>query len=108
VLLLFLSSSCHGCADLWDGTSQLRAELPPDVAVVLVTRGPGQEDAAAIASLAPAGGDCVTVMSDGAYEDYRVAGPPFLVLVDGSEVKTEAVAWGVAETARAVLAALAR
>jgi hypothetical protein len=121
VLLLFLSSACHGCADLWEGTSQLRAELPGDVAVVIVVRGPDQEDAAAIAELADlaaaadgaagagaAAAGVLTVMSDGAYEEYRVAGPPFLVLVDGHEVKTEAVAWGVVETAQAVLAALAR
>jgi hypothetical protein len=40
-------------------------------------------------------------MSSQAYRDYRVGGPPFLVVVTGHEVVTEGVAWGVEETGRA-------
>jgi hypothetical protein len=103
-LLLFLSSSCLGCRDLWVGTSELRGSLPEGVRVVIVTKGAEHEDAAAIGAVAPPG--VITVMSSQAYGDYRVGGPPFLVLVDGHEVRTEGVAWGVAETARTVRDAL--
>jgi hypothetical protein len=118
VLLLFLSSSCQGCQDLWNGTAALRQELPAGVRTVIVTRGAEQEDVSAVADLAPAVADLTpavadltpdgteVVMSSAAYRDYRVAGPPFLVVVDRGEVRTEGVAWGVAETAQAVRAAL--
>jgi hypothetical protein len=103
-LLLFLSASCLGCRDLWDGTGALRRSLPDDVRVVIVTRGSPHEDPAAIRGLSPPG--ILTVMSAQAYDDYRVGGPPFLVLVAGHEVRTEGVAWGVNETARAARYAL--
>jgi len=104
VLLLFLSADCLGCRDLWEGTAALARALPDDVRRVIVTRGPEREDAGAIAALAPE--DVTTVMSSAAYDDYRVAGAPFLVVVAGNEVRTEGVAWGVAETARATRQAL--
>jgi hypothetical protein len=103
-LLLFLSASCLGCLDLWEGTAELRDSLPDDVRVVIVAKGPEDEDALAIAALAPIG--VMTVMSSQAYRDYRVGGPPFLVVTSGHEVRTEGVAWGVVETARTVRDAL--
>ena len=54
VFLLFLSSSCQGCRDLWEGVDELRHALGPRVRVVVVTRGPEQEDAAMVARLAAA------------------------------------------------------
>jgi hypothetical protein len=104
VLLLFVSSSCLGCRDLWDGTAALHGLLPEGVRVVLVTKGPELEDAEAIAALGPV--DTLTVMSSQAFRDYRVGGPPFLALVAGGEVRTEGVAWGIAETVRATRHAL--
>jgi hypothetical protein len=112
VLLLFLSAGCLGCRDLWDGTEELRRSIPDGIRIVIVVKGPGQgglhehehDDAAALAALAPP--DVATVMSTQAYLDYRVGGPPFLVLATGHEVLTEGVAWGVEETARAVRHAL--
>jgi hypothetical protein len=104
VLVLFLSSSCLGCRVLWEGTAELRRALPEGVRVVLVTKGPEQEDREAILALET--GDAVTVMSSQAYGDYRVAGPPFLVVVVGRQVRTEGVAWGIAETVRATRQAL--
>jgi hypothetical protein len=118
LLLLFLSSACQGCQDLWEGTSELRQALPAGLRIVIVTKGTEQEDASAVADLERGGTDrgaagvdrlpigIEVVMSSEAYRDYRVAGPPFLVLVDGGEVRTEGVAWGVAETAQAVRGAL--
>lgn len=104
MLLLFLSASCLGCRDLWEGTPELRQALPEGVRIVIVTRGIDQEDASAIAELAPA--DAEVVMSSDAYRDYRVGGPPFLAVVASGEVRTEGVAWGVGETARATREAL--
>jgi hypothetical protein len=104
ILLLFLSAGCLGCRDLWEGMGEVRAGLPPRVRLAVVTPGPGTEDPSAIAALAPPGTD--TVMSAQAFAQYRVAGPPFLVVVDGERVRTEGVAWGIAETLRAARAAL--
>jgi hypothetical protein len=114
VLLLFLKADCLGCHDLWEGMGELRASLGESVRasvrVVVVTRGPLDEDAAAIAGLAALAADGAgvpTVMSTAAFTAYRVAGPPFLVVVDGERMLTEAVAWGLEETLRATRAALA-
>ena len=126
VFLLFLSSSCQGCRDLWEGMDELRHAFGPGVRVVVVTRGPEQEDASTVARLAASAsavavvaspadpgahgsghGAAEVVMSSQAYLDYGVGGPPFYALTLGREVRTEGVAWGVAETAEAVLRALA-
>jgi hypothetical protein len=104
ILLLFLSATCLGCQDLWAGTAELRAALPAGLRIVMVAKSPGDEDPAAIAALAPSGTE--VVMSSQAYRDYRVGGAPFLVVVAGHEVRTEGVAWGVAETSRATRQAL--
>jgi len=106
VLLLFLTAACDGCQDLWHGGDELRAALPPGMRVVVLTPGPDREDPAAVAALAAPGTE--VVMSSQAWADYRVAGPPFLVVVDGAAVRTEGVAWGVGETARTARTALAR
>jgi hypothetical protein len=103
-LLLFLSADCLGCQDLWQGLEQVRVGLPDDVRLVVVTRGPETEDARSIAASRP--GDTPTVMSTPAFADYQVAGPPFLVVVDAQAVRTEGVAWGIAETIRSARAAL--
>jgi hypothetical protein len=104
VLLLFLSAACLGCLDLWQGLDEVQAGLPGSVGLAVVTRDPVAEDVARLAELAPPGSRLV--MSSGAYADYQVAGPPFLVLVDGARVRTEGVAWGIDETLRAARSAL--
>lgn len=109
VLLLFVSAGCTGCQDLWDGLDHLQAALGDRCRLALVTKGPGDEDPARIAALAGTAPERLgvpVVMSTPAYRDYRVVGPPFLVLTDACEVRTEGVAWGVAETLRAARAAL--
>jgi thiol-disulfide isomerase/thioredoxin len=109
VLLLFLSSGCLGCRDLWEGAVELAGMLPGQVRVVVVTRGPGEEDPAAIAGWAAAlaeHGGIDVVMSSQAYRDYAVQGPPFYSLTVGPEVRTEGVAWGLSDLADAVRGAL--
>jgi hypothetical protein len=100
VLLLFLSSSCAGCQDLWEGVPELGSLVPGGVRIIVVTRDPDAEDASAVAALAPAGTE--VVMSSSAYADHLVTGPPFLVVVAQARVVTESVAWGVEETARTI------
>jgi hypothetical protein len=126
-LLVFLSSGCDGCRDLWDALGDPAGSgLVTDEQVVAVTRGPDHEDVAALRRLAPPAGAPGTdpsgttgadpiqgpppvVMSSPAWSAYRVQGPPFFVLVDGTgdRVVTEGVAWGVPQIAEHVRAARA-
>jgi hypothetical protein len=108
VLLLFLSAACLGCRDLWDGIAEVQRGLPAGTRLAVVARSPADEDPAVVGVLArPSVATGVpVVMSTRAYTDYRVGGPPFLVLVDRQRVRTEGVAWGIEETLRATLAAL--
>jgi hypothetical protein len=107
VLLLFLSAACLGCIDLWEGLPGLEAELRGTAALAVVTRDPGEEDPERIAGLAagaPAGVE--VVMSTRAFADYRVFGPPFLVVAGPAAVLAESVAWGVELTAAIAVGAL--
>ena len=100
-LLVFLATSCLGCADLWALVAAGVSEPPTGgslaavTAVVAVTRGPGTEDPSAVARLCPSIGR--VVMSDDAWANYRVSGAPFFVVVhrDARTVLREGVAWGV-------------
>jgi hypothetical protein len=111
VLLLFLSAGCLGCRDLWDGLAALRNGLGDAARLAVVTRSPGDEDAEVIAALAddaPQRLGVRVVMSAAAFGDYRVGGPPFLVVAASDAVRTESVAWGVEQTLQTALAALGR
>ncbi|MGH9047689.1 MAG: hypothetical protein ACRDVW_10310 [Acidimicrobiales bacterium] len=105
-LLLFLSTTCDGCAALWRAFSEPSHELLADTSTVLVTRAPPTEAAEKVAALGGAG---ELVMSESAWTDYGVHSGPFFVLVDGarSMVATEGVAWSVEQIVGAVEAALA-
>ncbi len=109
VLLLFLSADCLGCRDLWAGLSDLQSGLGRVARLAVVTKEPPAEEPDAIVSLA--GGAhgrlrAPVVMSTAAFAAYRAAAP-FLVLATPDAVLTEGVAWGVDETLRTALAALA-
>jgi hypothetical protein len=107
-LLLFLSVDCLGCRDLWRGLADLQAGLGSRARLAVVTKSPGDEDAAAVAALAGDAPGCHVVdvvMSTPAFGHYRAAAP-FLVLATPHAVLTEGVAWGVDETLRTALAAL--
>jgi len=97
-LLLFLSSGCEGCLELWRALGDPAGSgLATDESVVAVTRDLDGEDADELRRLAvPA---VRTVSSSTAWRDYRVQGPPFFALVDGTEgrVVTEGVAWGASQ-----------
>lgn len=84
-LLLFLSSGCGGCGEVWRSLAPGAPDGPAgDELVVAVTRDAAEEDVPALRSLAPPG--LQVVMSSAAWRAYRVAGPPFFVLADGQGV----------------------
>jgi hypothetical protein len=83
-LLAFLSTGCTTCAGFWDAFHEGRALVLDGGArprVVVVTKGPENENLAAVATRPPAGG--TVVMSTDAWSDYQVPASPYFVLVDG-------------------------
>jgi len=80
MLLAFLTSGCSACAGFWETLGEPR--LPPGVGIVVVTHGAERERPAALRALAPPG--IPVVMSSRAWEDYRIPGSPYFVLVDGA------------------------
>jgi hypothetical protein len=86
-LLAFLSTGCTSCAGFWETLAQPR--LPDDVETVIVTRGAERERLRRVRELAPEG--VPVVMSSPAWEDYRVPGSPYFVLVEGA-IRGEGVA----------------
>lgn len=92
-LLAFLSSSCTTCAAFWEAFAA-DPLLPGGARLVVITQGPQNESASKVASLAPAG--ATTVMSNEAWEDYKVPGSPYFVLAGpGGQLLGEgsALAW---------------
>lgn len=82
-LLVFLSSGCTTCAEIWGSITTLEAHgLSPGIRVVVVTKGPELEVVGEVRRNAPPG--VLTVMSTAAWSDYEVPGSPFFVLVDGA------------------------
>lgn len=79
-LLAFLTTGCRTCAGFWDALAD-RPDLPEDIRVVIVTKGPESESPADVAALAPAG--VITIQSSQAWTDHRVPVAPYFVLVDG-------------------------
>lgn len=86
LLIAFLTARCDGCDIFWQGFGERRPSaqppLPPDVTPVIVTKGPKAIDPAEVVRLGAATGDVAVVMSDAAWDEYRVFGYPFFVLVD--------------------------
>ncbi len=108
-VLVFLSAACLGCEDLWEGLGPMYSDLDATARLIAVTRGPDEEGPAGVARLAGPDPDrraAPVVMSSRAFADYRVSGPPFLVVVDAERVRTESVAWGVEQTLALARAAL--
>ena len=82
-LLAFLSTGCATCAELWGSLGAPgQLDLPGEVRLVVVTKGPEMESPAAVRASAPAGLD--VLMSTDAWRDFEIPGSPFFVLVDGS------------------------
>jgi hypothetical protein len=77
-LLAFLTTGCSACASFWGALGEGRL---PGVETVIVTHGAERERPARLRALAPT--SVPVVMSSRAFEDYRVPGSPYFVLVDG-------------------------
>jgi hypothetical protein len=117
-LVVFLSSECHGCHEIWQALENpVRSGLVEDETIVVITRDAGEEDVDALRRLAT--GSVPVVMSTATWSLYRVQGPPFFALVDGRvgtgraardgaggkagagpvRVTTEGIAWSVEQIA---------
>ncbi len=109
VVLLFLSSDCQGCLELWNDLGGLQASVQGLGALVVVAKDPGEEDMSRLRALAAQSRDLdvEVILSSAAYRDYR-AGAPFFTVLDADVVRVEGVAWGLEDTRRAVAAALSR
>jgi hypothetical protein len=86
-LLAFLSSGCGTCADFWRAFGDGEGTRLPgrDTRLVIVTKSAQNESLSEVARLAPPG--VTTLMSDEAYDDYRVPANPYFILVDGPSGK---------------------
>lgn len=96
VLLAFLATSCDGCDEFWDG---FRSGGRYPAMSVIVTRGPASGRLVDVQAAARAIENVPVVMSDAAWEDYRVTAYPFFVLVDtdARAVVAETVGFGWAD-----------
>ncbi len=80
-LVAFLSGGCSTCRDFWDSFRDPgKRVLPGSPRIVIVTRDESTESPGILRSLAP--GDVQLVMSNAAWEEYRVPGAPYFVMVD--------------------------
>jgi hypothetical protein len=80
-LLSFLSTGCASCRVFWEELAG-SPELPtPHTRPVIVTKGPQAESPAKVADLAPSGVN--VVMSDEAWDTFRIPLTPYFMLVDG-------------------------
>ncbi len=95
-LVCFLHVRCDGCDEFWRGLRDDESPgLPPEVGAVAVTKGSGSVEPAEVARAARGITRVPVVMSDQAWEDYRVTGYPFFVLVDAAgSVIGETVGFG--------------
>lgn len=100
-LLLFLSSDCEGCAPFWRLVAGGDDNVLAVDDLVAVVHDDGREDPGHLKELATATWAHRVVMSSDAWRGYRVLGPPFAVLVDGTSgtIATEAVAWSPQQVA---------
>jgi hypothetical protein len=82
-LLAFLSSGCLTCRGFFDTFDDEALEVPGHARLVIVARSKGAESPAVLARMAP--DRMTTVMSSAAWQDYKVPGSPYFVLVDGGQ-----------------------
>ena len=102
-LLLFLSASCGGCADLFAGAQPTGGSLVcAEVRTLIVLR---DVDDPALGELI---GEAACVVAPSAWTAYQVTGAPFFALLmpGDATVTIEGVAWGADAVARSVARAL--
>lgn len=93
-VVVFLSAGCGSCLSFWEDLASPR--LPEGTRLIVVTRGVEEESPSAIRELAPPAAK--VVMSTRAWDDFRVPGSPFVVLVHGPSGRVTgegtAASWG--------------
>jgi hypothetical protein len=102
-LLLFLSEHCEGCGPFWEAAGDPEGHGLDHLDLVVLVRRVVDRDALDVLA---DGIEVPVLIAPSAYDEYRVAGAPFYVAVDGGQpmVATEGVAWSVPQ----VLADVAR
>jgi hypothetical protein len=98
-VLVFLTSTCTTCHDLWAKLADADVDRPAGARVVVVTKGEEAEDRRRVARLAPRGVD--VRMSTEVWEHYGVTAAPYVVRTAASGT---AVASGVVRDWADVLA----
>lgn len=88
-LVVFLTSSCLACREVWAALAEGPSVLGP---VQAVTPDPTLEDARAVAALTPPG--VRVVMSTAAWGAYGASGAPWVAVVTGGIVTAEGPAAG--------------
>ena len=86
VLLAFLTSGCTTCRQFWEALGE---DDLPGVQTVIVAKGSDRDRPSRLRELAPPA--VPVIVSSMAWEDYRVPGSPYFVLVDRT-VRGEGVA----------------
>jgi hypothetical protein len=79
-VLAFLSSGCASCHAFWERLARDHDLSIPDARLVVVTRGAASESPSRIAELAPI--DVPVIMSDDAWDRFRVPMTPFFLMID--------------------------
>jgi hypothetical protein len=80
-LLAFLSSGCASCRVFWKELAGSPAMPTTSTRPIIVTKGPESESPSKIGELAPA--EVALVMSDEAWDAFRVPVTPYFMLVSG-------------------------
>ena len=81
-LLVFLTTTCTTCAELWKALAGSRRGLARGARLLLVTKGAEVEDRARLRRVAPRG--VPLVMSTEAWGRYGVTAAPFVVCIDAA------------------------
>ncbi|HSM43616.1 MAG TPA: hypothetical protein VK969_01225 [Acidimicrobiia bacterium] len=80
-LLAFLSTGCASCQVFWEEFATHPALLATDARPIIVTKGSGAESPPKVAQLAPP--EIRVVMSDEAWDEFKVPLTPYFMLVGG-------------------------
>ncbi|MEE8376430.1 MAG: hypothetical protein V3S26_08940 [Acidimicrobiia bacterium] len=80
-LLAFLSTGCTSCRTFWEALDAPVDMPTPDTRPVIVTKGTSAESPKKVAELAPT--QVPVIMSDDAWDTFKVPLTPYFMLVDG-------------------------
>ena len=100
-VLVFIGAHCYGCIEICRELVRWM-EIPTlsTLSITVITKSPIIENPESIRAIVPTGVE--VLMSSDAWRDYRVAGPPFYVFIDGDtrRVLAEGVVLDIDQIAR--------